>query len=63
MQRNLAHHNDWIVLNTSMEVLGSWAEDDDDLRQWLKPHARRLADDPRKSVASTARRLLQRLDS
>lgn len=63
MRRNLAHHNDWIVLNNSMKVLGSWAEDDDDLRQWLKPHARRLAEDPRKAVASTARRLLRRLDS
>lgn len=63
MQRNLAGHHDWIVLNTSMRVLGSWAEDDADLRQWLRPHARRLADDPRRSVASTARRLLERLDS
>lgn len=63
MQRNLVHHHDWIVLNNSMKVLGSWAEDDDDLRQWLRPHAHRLADDSRKAVASTARKLLQRLDS
>ena len=63
MQRNLTSHHDWIVLNNSMKVLGSWAEDDDDLRQWLTPHAQALADDPRKSVASTARKLLLRLDS
>lgn len=62
MQRNLANHHDWIVLNNSMKVLGSWAEDDEQLRQWLVPHARALAEDPRKSVASNARQLLHRLD-
>lgn len=62
MQRNLASHDDWIVLNNSMKVLGSWADDDEDLRSWLGPHAERLATDPRKSVASNARRLLDRID-
>jgi len=63
MQRNVATHDDWIVLNNSMKVLGEWADDDDELRRWLRPHAQRLADDSRKSVASNARKLLQRLDS
>lgn len=58
MQENLATHQDWIVLNTSMKVLGAWAGDDGALRTWLRPHARRLVHDPRRSVASNARRLL-----
>lgn len=61
MQKNLAEHDDWIVLNNSMKVLGAWADDDEDLRSWLRPHARRLAEDPRKSVASNARKLLRRV--
>ncbi|WP_436793859.1 hypothetical protein [Actinospongicola halichondriae] len=61
MQRNLAAHDDWIVLNNSMKVLGAWSDDDEELRRWLEPHAQRLAEDPRKSVASNARKLLQRL--
>lgn len=63
MQSNLAHHDDWIVLNNSMKVLGAWADDDDELRAWLRPHARRLSADARKSVASNARKLLRRLGS
>lgn len=60
MQTNLAEHDDWIVLNNSMKVLCEWADDDGDLRHWLRPHAERLAEDPRKSVASNARKLLRR---
>lgn len=62
MQENLASHDDWIVLNNSMKVLGSWAESDESLRRWLRPHARRLVTDPRRSVASNARKLLGRLE-
>ena len=61
MQDNLAHHSDWIVLNNSMTVLGKWSEDDPGLGEWLRPHARRLAADDRKSVARNARKLLDRL--
>jgi hypothetical protein len=61
MQRNLANHDDWIVLNNTMKVLGVWADDDEGLRSWLRRHARRLAEDPRGSVASNARKLLKRL--
>ena len=57
MEDNLAHHTDWIVLNNSMKVLGKWAKHDPDLAERLQPHARRLADDNRKSVASNARKL------
>lgn len=61
MRRNLAGHDDWIVLNNSMKVLGAWAVGDEELRRWLRPHAERLAEDPRKSVARNARQLLEQL--
>lgn len=63
MQHNVATHDDWIVLNNSMKVLGAWADDDAELRRSLRPRARRLAGDSRKSVSSNALKLLQRLDS
>lgn len=58
MQRNLAEHSDWIVLNTTMQTLSNWAAGDTQLGQWLRPHLERLCRDPRKSVASRARKLL-----
>jgi len=61
MQENLAEHSDWIVLNNSMKVLGRWADADNGLAEWLLPHARRLARDERKSVATNARKLLEHL--
>lgn len=61
MQRNLADHPDWIVLNNTMEALFSWSEDDANLRQWLEPHLKRLIKDPRKSVSGRARKLLKRI--
>ncbi len=63
MKNNLAHHSDWIVLNNSMKVLGTWAHSDPELARWLQPHARRLVDDDRKSVAANARKLLDQLDA
>lgn len=59
MENNLATNDDWIVLNNSMKVLGRWSADDEELRSRLRRHAERLARDPRKSVASNARKLLQ----
>ncbi|MEL6528818.1 MAG: hypothetical protein AAFQ27_02590 [Pseudomonadota bacterium] len=61
MQRNLAEHDDWIVLNNTMEALFKWSADDAALREWLKPHLERLSSDQRKSVASRARKLLAKL--
>lgn len=61
MQANLEHGTDWIVLNTSMKVLGKWSEIDPDLRLWLQPHVQRLILDSRKSVSRTAERLLHSL--
>ncbi|MEO1397989.1 MAG: hypothetical protein AAFU56_03865, partial [Pseudomonadota bacterium] len=60
MRGNLATHRDWIVLNNSMKVLAGWAVADGDqgLIDWLKPQLNRLTSDPRKSVATRARKLL-----
>jgi hypothetical protein len=59
MQDNLVHQSDWIVLNNTMKVLGKWATADAGLAAWLLPHARRLADDTRGSVAANARKLIE----
>lgn len=61
MLENLEHHADWIVLNNSMKVLGRWADDDAGLAEQLRPHARRLAEDERRSVARSAHELMDRL--
>ena len=63
VQRNLAEHDDWIVLNTSMDVLTGWAREDVDLRSWLQPHLDRLCRDARKSVSKRAEKALGALAS
>lgn len=60
MQNNLANHNDWIVLNNSMETLAHWAATDASLMNWLKPHLERLSMDSRKSVSGRAKKLIKR---
>lgn len=62
MRTNL-EHDDWIVLNNSMQVLGRWASDDASIGGWLLPHARRLSGDRRNSVARNGRRLVDQLGS
>ena len=52
---------DWIVLNFSMQTLADWAKDDPELGAWLTPVLQKLAADPRKSVATRAKKLLQTL--
>ncbi|MEM8749912.1 MAG: hypothetical protein AAGF28_06390 [Pseudomonadota bacterium] len=61
MKHNLANHNDWIVLNNSMQVLSEWAKGDAALAKWLRPHLERLQKDGRKSVAGRATKLLAKL--
>ena len=58
MKNNLANHKDWIVLNTTMNVLVKWAKNDAELVQFMLPHLKRLSKDGRKSVAGKATRLL-----
>lgn len=61
LRHNLAHHTDWIVLNTTMETLFKWSAKDEELNTWLRPHLERLAKDNRKSVANRASKYLQKL--
>lgn len=61
VMRNLAEHQDWIVLNTSMDVLTRWAKEDAALRDWLPPHLERLSKDPRKSVSKRAANAMKAL--
>lgn len=61
LKNNLATHNDWIVLNMTMQTLAEWAQDDPDLKAWLLPHLQRLSQDHRKSVAKKAIRLQKTL--
>lgn len=61
MKRNLAHHQDWIVLNHTTETLAKWAEEDPALKAWLLPQLKRLCSDPRKSVAKRAEKKLRHL--
>ncbi|MGL5824154.1 MAG: hypothetical protein ACRCYU_04855 [Nocardioides sp.] len=61
LQRNLATHQDWIVLNHTIETLSRWALNDADLRAWLRPHLERLAREPRRSVANRASKKLRLL--
>ena len=61
LQQNLAHHDDWIVLNTTMDTLGSWALKDGELKKWLKPHLERLKKDTRKSVVRKAQKTLDQI--
>ena len=56
VKRNLDGHDDWIVLNASIDALRDWAHEDDALRSWLLPRLGRLSGDPRKSVAGRAQK-------
>ncbi len=62
MKRNLDQHEDWIVLNTTMETLTDWAGEDADLAGWLRPRLERHSKDGRKSVAKRAGKMLLALD-
>ncbi|OEK00253.1 hypothetical protein BFP97_01430 [Roseivirga sp. 4D4] len=61
MKRNLAFHNDWIVLNTTIDALGKWSKKDSALKQWILPHLTRLSKDSRKSVSKRAAKELSRI--
>ena len=54
LKRNLTESDDWIVLKTTMDTLGSWSADDADLQNWLRPHLESLKNDTRKAVAGRA---------
>ncbi len=58
LQRNLESSNDWIVQNTTIETLGTWAKTDDSIKSWLMPRLRKLAKSDRKSVAGRASKMI-----
>ncbi len=62
LKHNLAHHQDWIVLNHTMQTLADWAKDNPELRIWLLPHLHRLSHERRKSIANRATKLLAVLE-
>lgn len=61
MKNNLLNHNDWIVLNQTMDTLTKWAKNDVDLKDWIKPHLERLTADERKSVSGRAKKMIEKL--
>ena len=61
VKRNLANHDDWIVLNNSIDYLALRAARDPGLNAWLIPHLERLSSETRKSVAKRAQKALNKL--
>ncbi len=59
MKNNLEKHTDWIVLNMTMETLAKWAQNDEELKKWLKPQFEKLSKDKRKSVSNKANKLMR----
>ncbi|GMN09694.1 hypothetical protein MTsPCn9_17370 [Croceitalea sp. MTPC9] len=62
MKNNLVNHNDWIVLNQTMDTLTQWSKKDEDLKVWIKPHLKRLAKDKRKSVSNRSKKMLDSIN-
>ncbi|MBP2833035.1 hypothetical protein J8281_12635 [Aquimarina sp. U1-2] len=62
MKNNLANHNDWIVLNQTMDTLTKWSKKDAELKTWIEPHLERLTADERKSVSGRAQKMLEKIN-
>ncbi len=62
MKSNVENHSDWIVLNTTMQVLFDWSAENKTLCEWLKLQLERLKLDARKSVSGRAQKLLAKFD-
>jgi hypothetical protein len=61
MKFNLENHKDWIVLNTTMQVLFDWSKNDAELKTWIIPRLEVLQNETRKSVANRAKKLIKKL--
>jgi hypothetical protein len=59
LKHNLTTSNDWIVLNMTMETLLNYSKTYAELKPWLKNQLEKIAQDPRKSVASRANKYLK----
>lgn len=62
MKNNLENHNDWIVLNATMDTLAKWSKKDVELRNWLIPNLKRISKDERKSVSGKAKKLAEQFE-
>lgn len=58
---NLLNKDDWIVLNMTMKTMQAWSADHHDLVPRIEARIVELADDKRRSVANTARKMLKQL--
>lgn len=63
MKRNLRESDDWIVQNTTMQVLFDWSEGNQPLREWILPVLEKMLDSKHGSVAKRANKLLQQAKS
>jgi hypothetical protein len=59
MKENL-HYDDWIVQNTTSEVLAHFSKTSPELREWLLPELQKLTDSRHNSVRRRAEKLLAR---
>jgi len=62
LKQMLAETNDWIVIQHALITLVMFADDDDGLRSWLIPQLKHYQQDPRRSVARRASKLLAQLE-
>lgn len=58
MQKNLETNGDWIVQNTTLQILYEWSIDDRKLSNWLQPQLKRMVNSKHKSVSHRATKLL-----
>ena len=61
LKNNLDKSEDWIVQNTTIETLSTWAKDDEKLRMWIIPRLENFSKSDRKSVAGRAKKMLNTL--
>jgi hypothetical protein len=61
LKHNLDTHNDWIVINTTMETLFEWSKDDPILAKWLIPRLQKFQKDTHKSISGRATKYLTAL--
>jgi hypothetical protein len=61
LKTNLEKSDDWIVQNTTIETLSTWAKDDEKLRLWIIPRLEKFSKSDRKSVAGRAKKMLNSL--
>lgn len=61
LKTNLEKSDDWIVQNTTIETLSTWAKNDEKLRLWIIPKLEKFSNSDRKSVAGRAKKMLNSL--